>query len=369
MRYGTVTGLPQRISRLVLGTAVLSTDDRDQAFSLLDAYVESGGNAVDTAHIYGVNGSSELVVGQWLSRSGSRPGLTLVAKGACTTSCTPDLVTKELEESLDRLQTDYADIYLMHRDNPAVPAGEFVDVLNQELVRGRIRAFGGSNWRPARIEEANHYAAEHGLTGFGVSSPNFSLGAWNEAQWEDCYTAADLPARRWYESHDIALFAWSSQASGFFTGRYRRDDAGDPGAADVVRVWFNDGNFTRLERARELAGHKGLESTQIALAYVISQRFNAFALIGPHSVAELASSLRAADLTLTPEECAYLNLETALWRMPGPRPRMEASFSGIQSSLASIRTRASAAWARISSWSPARSSTSPRFRCSTAGTS
>lgn len=310
MRYGTVTGLPQPIARLVLGTAILSTDHPEQAFSLLDAYVKADGNAIDTAHIYGTNGSSELVVGKWLSRCDRRSDLTVLVKGACTTNCTPELVTKELSESLDRLQTDYADIYLMHRDNPAVPAGEFVEVLNHEQRRGRVRAFGGSNWLPPRIEEANEYAARHGLTGFTVTSPNFSLGRWNEPTWTDCYSASDPATWRWYESHDIALFAWSAQASGFFTGRYTRDDVSNQEAAEVVRVWFNDQNFTRLDRARELARRHGTEPTQIALAYVISQRFNSFALIGPHSVDELKSSLRAADLVLTPDECAYLNLET-----------------------------------------------------------
>jgi aryl-alcohol dehydrogenase-like predicted oxidoreductase len=311
MRYGTVAPLPQRISRLVLGTAIMSTDDRDRAFSLLGAYVDAGGNAIDTAHIYGIDGSSERVVSEWLSRHGTRSALTLVVKGACTTSCTPDLVAKELGESLDRLQTDYADIYLLHRDNPAIPAGEFVDLLNHELGQGRVRAFGGSNWRPHRIEEANQHAARHGRTGFTVSSPNFCLGRWNEPQWPDCHTATDPVTRRWYESHDIALFAWSSQASGFFTGRYSRDDDTNPDAAEVVRVWFNEENFTRLDRARELARRHGIESTQIALAYVTSQRFNSFALIGPHSVDELTSSLQAADLKLTPDECTYLNLGTS----------------------------------------------------------
>lgn len=309
MRYGTVSGLPQRIARLVLGTATLSTDDRGQAFSLLNEYAEAGGNAIDTAHIYGTNGSSELVVGEWLSRRDRRSDLTVLVKGACTNGCTPELVSKELGESLDRLQTGYADIYLMHRDNPAIPAGEFVEALNDEQRRGRVAAFGGSNWLPSRIEEANRYAARHNLTGFTVSSPNFCLGRWNEPTWVDCYSASDPATRRWYESHDIALFAWSAQANGFFTGRYTRDDATNQDAAEVARVWFNDENFTRLERARELAGRHGVESTQIALAYVISQRFNSFALIGPHSVDELTSSLQAADLTLTPDECAHLNLE------------------------------------------------------------
>jgi aryl-alcohol dehydrogenase-like predicted oxidoreductase len=318
VQYGQVAGVPGRMARLVLGTAAMTTDRPGEAFALLDRYVELGGNALDTAHIYGVDGSSETVVGQWLASRGGRSDLALIGKGACTTAATPELVSRDLDESLARLGVDHVDVYLMHRDNPQVPAGEFVQAMNDELRAGRVRAIGGSNWLPERIEEANRYAAEHGLVGFAASSPNFSLGSWNEAQWTDCYTASDPATRRWYEDHDLALFAWSSQAGGLFTGRFRPEDRDDPALADLVRVWFNDGNFQRLSRAEELARARGTTSTQIALAYVISQRFTAFALIGPLTVAELDSSMAAADLTLSPAECAYLDLEADSLPVAGP---------------------------------------------------
>ena len=310
MQYGRVAGVPGTMSRLVLGTAAMTTDRPGAAFSLLDRFVELGGNAVDTAHIYGVDGSAEKVVGDWLAARGARGGVALIGKGACTTEATPELVHRDLDESLDRLGVDSVEVYLMHRDNPRVPAGEFVQAMNDELLVGRVRAIGGSNWLPERIEEANRYARNHGLVGFAASSPNFSLGSWNEAQWTDCFTASEPATRRWYEKQDLALFAWSSQAGGLFTGRFGPDDRDDPRLADLVRVWFNEDNFRRLERAQELAQAKGVTSTQIALAYVTSQRFNAFALIGPLTVGELESSMAAADLTLGPAECAYLNLES-----------------------------------------------------------
>lgn len=312
MQYGTVPGVSLAMSRLVMGTAGMSTDDRDGAFSLLDEYVRLGGNTLDTAAIYGMERSSERVVGEWITRSGLRESLAVIAKGACTTSCTPDLVTSDLFRSLEELQIHTADVYMMHRDNPSIPAGEFVEVMNEHIRARRIRAIGGSNWLPHRIEEANAYAAEHGLVGFTTSSPNFSLALWNEPTWPDCYTASDLPTRRWYEEHDLALFSWSSQASGFFTGRYSRADAdsADPFVADVVRVWFNDANFTRLERAEQLAASRGVTSTEVALAFVLSHPINAFALIGPRTVGELRSSMAAADLRLSAQERAWVNLET-----------------------------------------------------------
>jgi aryl-alcohol dehydrogenase-like predicted oxidoreductase len=251
------------------------------------------------------------VVGEWITRSGLREKLVLIAKGACTTSCTPELVTSDLLRSLEELQIETADVYMMHRDNPSIPAGDFVEVMNDHIRAGRVRAIGGSNWLPHRIDEANAHAAEHGLVGFSVSSPNFSLAHWNEATWADCYTASDPATRRWYEEHDLSLFSWSSQASGFFTGRYSRadTDSTDPFIADVVRVWFNDGNFERLHRAERLADALGVTSTEIALAFVLSQLISAYALVGPRTIAELRSSMAAADLRLTPEESAWVNLE------------------------------------------------------------
>jgi len=107
----------------------------------------------------------------------------------------------------------------------------------------------------------------------------------------------------------MPLFAWSSQATGFFSGRYRREDANRPGIGPIVSTWFNDGNFKRLERARQLATQKGVTSNQIALAYVLCQPFPTYALIGPQTIDELADSLAALDIELTAQEMRWLNLE------------------------------------------------------------
>ena len=308
MKYGNVPGVNKPVSRVVLGSSMLDATRLPYSFALLDYFHSNGGNCIDTAAIYGF-GKAEQALGEWITHRGVRDDLVLIGKGACSTSCTPDLVTSELDESLDRLQTDYVDIYLMHRDNPGVPAGEFVEGLNERLRAGRIRAFGGSNWTTERIAEANAYAAAHNLVGFTASSPNFSLGLWNEATVADCLTAADLATRLWYESHDVALFAWSSQAQGFFTGRYRPEHRDRPDIADIVRVWFNDDNFRRLARAQELAAAKGGTPNQIALAYVLCQSINIFAIIGSRTIEQIRTSLLALDLSLTPADLRYLNLE------------------------------------------------------------
>jgi aryl-alcohol dehydrogenase-like predicted oxidoreductase len=197
----------------------------------------------------------------------------------------------------------------MHRDNPAVPVGRFVERLNEHLRAGEIRAFGGSNWSPRRLAEANAYAAGHGLVGFAASSPQFSLGHWNEPPWEGCLTATDPATRRWYETSGLALFAWSSQASGFFTGRHSPTDGSVAPDTDPARVWYNAGNVRRLERVRELAARRGVPPAQVALAFVLCQPAHVFALTGPLTLGELHDSVAALDVSLTAAELRHLNLE------------------------------------------------------------
>ena len=127
--------------------------------------------------------------------------------------------------------------------------------------------------------------------------------------WADCVSASDTESKAWYQRTQLPLLAWSSQASGLFTGRFALDDAKTMAGSDVVRVWFNDRNWQRVERAQEVAKAHKVTALQIALAYVLAQPLNIFALIGPQSLEETRTSLKALSVTLTPEEVAYLNLE------------------------------------------------------------
>jgi len=203
---------------------------------------------------------------------------------------------------------DHADLYLMHRDNPEVPVGEFVDVLNEHKNAGRIRAFGGSNWSLARVDEANAYATQNGKTGFSAVSNNFSLARLVAAPWPGCISASDAPSRAWFERTRIPLLSWSSQARGFFLpGKAAPDKTDDP---ELVRCWYAEDNFQRLDRVNELAKKRDVLPINIALAYVLNQPFPTFALIGPRQLSETRTSFAALSIDLSPDELAWLNLES-----------------------------------------------------------
>ena len=314
MMFGRVEGVAKPVSRVVMGTMVMHDKRLPYSFALMDDFYERGGNCFDTAYVY-AGGGSERAVGQWLKARDIRDEVVVIAKGAHTPNCTPEGLTQELNESLQRLQLDSADIYMLHRDNLEIPVGEFVECLNEHKNAGRIDSFGGSNWSRERLQEANEYAAQKGLTGFSSSSVNFSLAQWNEPMWPGCYAGSDAESNAWYQKTQMPLFAWSSQASGFFTGRFSRQDRDgalqNPQISEVARVWFNDENFARLERVQELAKQKNVGTTQIALAYVLHQSLNIFALIGPQTIEETRTSLIALGVSLSPEELNWLDLGEA----------------------------------------------------------
>jgi aryl-alcohol dehydrogenase-like predicted oxidoreductase len=320
MKYATVSGVDKQVSRLVQGTMMLSTKELEKSMELLDSCLEAGCNTFDCAHCYG-GGDCERAMGTWLSRPGLRQRVVIITKGAHPNAdrrrVTPFDISSDLHDSLARLKTEYIDIYLLHRDDPAVPVGPIVEILNDHVRGGRIKAFGGSNWSHQRIDEANQYAAAHSLLGFAASSPNFSLAQQLEEPWAGCVSIsgpAGEPARQWYARHNMPLFFWSSLAGGFFSGRFNRQTTPAQLAQNsdklAFRCYCDEGNLNRLDRAQELARKKGVSPAQIALAYVLCQPLNAFAITGSANKDELRQNASAVDIPLTPQEMAWLDLST-----------------------------------------------------------
>jgi aryl-alcohol dehydrogenase-like predicted oxidoreductase len=301
MRRRGIPGVPGETSPVAIGFEFFAT--LDDAAPLLDAFYAAGGNLFDTAYVYG-KGVTETIFGDWLSSRGVRDECLIIGKGAHTPHCTPDAIVRQLGESLDRMQVDHVDIYLMHRDNPDVPVGEFVDAIDAEVNSGRIRGpFGGSNWTMRRIDAAVAYAEANGKKKPEVLSNNFALAEMLDPIWPGCVTSSGAAWREWLKARQMTNFAWSSQGRGFFTGRAGRDKGDDE---ELVRVWYSEENFARRDRAIELAGKIGRSPIHIALAYVLAQPFPVIPLIGPRTRDELADSLSALDIALTPQQVAWL---------------------------------------------------------------
>jgi predicted dehydrogenase/aryl-alcohol dehydrogenase-like predicted oxidoreductase len=300
MTYGKVPGLDKPVSRLVMG--VDNQQTLTHAAVVFDDFVERGGTTFDTAYIYG-GGRGEKLLGQWITSRGNRDEIVVIGKGAHTPHCDPESITRQLHESLERLQTDHVDLYMMHRDNEEIPVSEFVDVLDEHFKAGRIKAYGGSNWSLPRFDEANAYAEANGKQPFTLLSNHLSLARAYDVPWKGCRHVSDDESQAWLAERQVALFPWSSQARGFFTGRARPDDRSDE---ELVRCFYSDENFRRLDRARELAAAKGVEPTAIALAWLLHQPYPVFPLIGPRHVSETRTSTPGLSVTLTDEEVAYL---------------------------------------------------------------
>jgi len=288
------------VSRVALGTILAEPPGTDAiALGVWDAFFEAGGNTFDTAFIYG-RGRAEAVFGTWLSTRGVRDDIVLIAKGAHTPHCFPDRVAQQLEISLERLRTDRADLYFLHRDNPDIPVGEFVDALEALRRAGTISAYGGSNWTAERVDEANAWAAANGAQGFTVLSNQFSLARMIEPTYPGCVGANEPAFRSWLKQRGIVNFAWSSQASAFF--------AGLPEDGFLAHAWYREDNLERRRRAESLAAEVGVHPMTIALAWLLHVDMPIVPIIGPCSRAELRSSLRALDLELDDAQIGWLDL-------------------------------------------------------------
>jgi aryl-alcohol dehydrogenase-like predicted oxidoreductase len=318
MKYGYVAGIEKPVSRLVQGSMMISSQDLAGSFALLDGIYALGCTAFDLAHVYG-GGDTERTFGRWLHERGTRDDVVIITKGAHHNQdrrrVTPYDITADLHDSLARLGVESIDLYLLHRDDPEVPVGLIVEVLNEHKAAGLIDAFGGSNWTHDRIRAANDYAAAHGLTPFVASSPQFSLAEMVEPPWAGCVSIggpSETAARAFYAETQIALFTWSSLAGGFFTGRYRRDNLEmltERQDELVKRSYGSELNLERLERARVLAERKGRTLPQIALAYSQNHPLNVFSLVGCRTPGEFADNLSGLETVLSADEISWLECD------------------------------------------------------------
>ena len=297
-------GLEMPISQLVIGC---DNKDNIAAGALVwDAWMEAGGNAFDTGFVYG-GGQHERVLGEWITNRGVAKDVITIIKGAHTPYCLPGAIAAQLDISLERLGLARAPIYIMHRDNPEVPVGEFVDALNRLHAQGRIGLFGGSNWSVARLAEANAYAASNSLKPLTILNNNLSLAVMEKPVWNGCITSNTPETLAFLRRSGTTHVSWSSQARGYFLPEELRSRL--PTDTRPETCFGSAANAERRRRAESLAMRYGVSAHNIALAWVLGQSFPSLALVGPRSPGELASTLPGLGIKLTASELAWLNLE------------------------------------------------------------
>ena len=315
-RYGKIPGLEKPVSRMIFGTAIGPMIEGKNADELLDAAFAKGMNTFDTARGYG---RAEESLGGWMKRRNNREQVVVISKcGNCDSDgsvcVNRKVIETELVESLQALQTDYIDIYLLHRDDPKTPVSEMIDTLNKLQKTGKIKVFGVSNWTHERIEEANRYAKEHQLQGFSISSPHFGLAEQVADPWGgSCVTITgkqNQAARNWYQENQMPIIAYSSLARGLMAGRIKSSQ--EVQAAEIldsfcVKGYVCHDNFERLARCEELAEKKGYTVSQIALAWMFRQDLNIYVLVSTTRAFRLEENLRAFTVNLSEEENRYLN--------------------------------------------------------------
>lgn len=284
------------MSRIVAGTDFLILQDLDVSYAAFDAYWTAGGRTFDTATVYGRNSN---LFGDWVRAHGVARDVVFLDKGchpAERPRVTREDIFADLRTNHERLGVDHTDLFVLHRDDPEVPIESILEWLNEAKSQGLFSSFGGSNWSCERIREANSAAERMGVQGFSLSNPNFALAYPREPIWAGCVSLTPA-CRKWHRDTGFPVFAWSSMARGYFAGA---EDA------DVLRAFDSDENRARRDRARSLARAKGVSAPQIALAWVLSQPLETYALCGMRTADQVRQAVEALDLELTPEELSQL---------------------------------------------------------------
>ncbi len=316
MDFGHIPGLPLPVSRLIQGTMMLGLLERDEAFGLLDGVYAHGCRAFDTAPVYYDQRPEELL-GDWLRARGLRAQVSIIEKGCHpfneVARMNPAALAFDIDRSLAKLGTDHIELYLLHRDDPTVSVDAIVEMLHQERIKGRILAYGASNWTHRRIQQANRYAEQHGRQPFVASSPAFSLAEVIQT-WPGCISiAGDAEALAFYQEGHLPLLAWSPLAGGFLTGRFRESELAhltNPVQLQVIESYASEKNWKRVARLARLAKAKGLSMAELSIAYVVGQPFDVYPVVGCCSAAEFATLDAALRLRLDDPELRWLELQT-----------------------------------------------------------
>jgi aryl-alcohol dehydrogenase-like predicted oxidoreductase len=317
MLYRDWPSLGRKVSAFALGTVDFGTKMPEEiSFEVMDAYQKMGGNVLDSARIYGdfdnhIQGTSEKTVGKWIASRKAREQMIVSTKGAhppwddmTKHRLDKESIVSDMDESLEALGLDSVDLYFLHRDEAKRPVGDILETLNGLVEAGKAKLLGASNWSASRIEEANAYAAAHGLKGFSVNQPQWSL-AFQHHVSDRTLIQMD---RGMYEMHrrtKLPCMPYSSQAKGFFTKLFEMGEEKLPEA--LKRDFVSAGNFRRYEAVLKVREATGLPVGAISLAFLTGQPdFLTLPIAGVSKLSQVDALREASGAVLPPDQMRSL---------------------------------------------------------------
>ena len=293
-----------QVSPICFGGNVFGwTADEAESFAVLDAYVEAGGNFIDTANSYLVeHGRSETIIGRWMAERGNRDELVIATKvgggKGAVRSLGAATIEREAQASLKRLQTDRIDLYYAHFDDEDTPLVESLRAFDALVRAGTVRHLGASNYTPERLTAALELQREHGLAEFTVLQPHYNLV-------ERDFERTLLPVA---EAWDLAVLPYYGLAKGFLTGKYRPGgEVVESARAEAARAYLDAGGAAVLEALDEVAAAHGTTVAAVALAWLRAQPRVVAPIASARTTEQLEQILPAATLELSPDEVDRLS--------------------------------------------------------------
>ncbi|HVG41871.1 MAG TPA: aldo/keto reductase [Chitinophagaceae bacterium] len=291
------------------------TTDEQRSHQLLDAFVGSGFNLIDTSDSYSrwahgnQGGESETIIGTWLKKSGQRKNVLIATKvgsdmGLGRTCLTKQYILEEAEASLCRLQTDYIDLYQTHFDDLSTPVGETLEAYAQLIKEGKVRAIGASNLSKERLLESLRFSKDNNLPRYETFQPEYNL--YNREQYEKEYE----PICR---EEELGVINYFALASGFLTGKYRTaaDETKSVRGDTIIEKYLNDRGLRILAALDEIAKRHNTNQSSIAIAWLLTKPEITAPIASATSVEQLAELIQAVKLKLDPESLHMLNEASA----------------------------------------------------------
>lgn len=302
----TLEIFPLSLGTNVLGRAI----DEPTAFAVLDAYVEAGGNCIDTADVYSA-GESELILGRWMKSRGNRERVIMATKlgsqmGPGKQGLSRRYIFEAVEASLKRLQTDYIDLYQSHRDDANTPLEETLQAFDELVRQGKVHVIGASNYSAARLAEALQVSQEHGYVRYESLQPLYNLVD-REAYERELESLC--------RERELGVITYFSLASGFLTGKYALGKALPQSrrAPGVQSRYMNEQGFRILAEVERVASRYHATPAQVALAWIIARPGVTAPIASATSVQQVRQLLGAVELKLDDEAITALN-KVSEWR-------------------------------------------------------